>query len=233
VPVLDVSRAARARRDEPRRPAPARPISVAIAHNKGGVSKTTSTYLLGRHLSRDLQVEMVDLDHTQYLREAVAQLSPRGDLTLSPRLWLRTGEPRPADVVLIDSEPARGHAARTALLMADYVLIPVPPEPFCLKGLVLMLDVVEQVRTDRQDGNPFLQVLGVLPTMVDQRWPDHRAWLEEMARVCREHGIHIFPPIPRRQSYTRLSVSGHDYVPVAETIRTLVRSSRPCEAADA
>jgi len=146
---------------------------VAIAHNKGGVSKTTSTYLLGRHLARDLRVEMVDLDQTQYLREAVAQLSPRGDLTLSPRLWLRNGEPRPADVVLIDSEPARGHAARTALLMADYVLIPVPPEPFCLKGLVLMLQVIERVRTDHREGNPFLQVLGVLPTMFDQRWPDH------------------------------------------------------------
>ena len=231
VPVLDVSSRARAQAHEPRRPA--RPVSVAIAHNKGGVSKTTSTYLLGRHLARDLQVELVDLDHTQYLREAVAQLSPRGDLTLSPRLWLRSGSPRPADVVLIDSEPARGHAARTALLMADYVLIPVPPEPFCLKGLVLMLDVIEQVRTDRQEGNPFLQVLGVLPTMVDQRWPDHRGWLDEMRRVCRERGIRIFPPIPRRQSYTRLSVAGHDYVPVADAIRALVHASRQRETADA
>jgi len=231
VPVLDLSPSARARHHEPHQPA--QPTSVAIAHNKGGVSKTTSTYLLGRHLARDLRVELVDLDHTQYLREAVAQLSPRGDLSLSPRLWLRSGEPRPADVVLIDSEPARGHAARRALLMADYVLIPVPPEPFCLKGLVLMLDVVDQVRTDHQDGNPFLQVLGVLPTMVDQRWPDHRGWLEEMARVCRERGIRILPPIPRRQSYTRLSVAGHDYVPVADAIRALVRAGRQGEAADA
>lgn len=231
MPVLDLSRQAQPHDHAPRQPAP--PLSVAIAHNKGGVSKTTSTYLLGRHLARDLRVELVDLDHTQYLREAVAQLSPRGDLSLSPRLWLRSGEPRPADVVLIDSEPARGHAARTALLMADYVLIPVPPEPFCLKGLVLMLDVVDQVRTDRQDGNPFLQILGVLPTMVDQRWPDHRGWLEEMARVCCGRGVRIFPPIPRRQSYTRLSVAGHDYVPVADAIRALVHAGRQGEATDA
>ncbi len=197
-------------------------LRIAIAHNKGGVSKTTSTYVLGRHLSRELRVEMVDLDQTRYLTEAVAELSPRGDLSLSPRLWLRDGEPKPADVVLIDSEPARGHSARTALVMADYVLIPVPPEPFCLKGLVLMLGVIDEVRTDRREGNPFLQVLGVLPTMFDQRWPDHREWHAEMAQVCREHGIRIFPPIPRRQSYTRLSVAGNDYRPVADVIRALV-----------
>jgi cellulose biosynthesis protein BcsQ len=198
------------------------PLTIAIAHNKGGVSKTTSTYVLGRHLCRDLKVEMVDLDQTRYLTEAVADLSPHGDHVLSPRLWLRDGEPKPADVTLIDSEPARGHAARTALLMADYVLIPVPPEPFCLKGLVLMLGVVDEVRTDPRDGNPFLQVLGVLPTMFDRRWPDHRAWLEEMVDVCRERRVRIFPPIPRRQSYTRLSVAGNDYEPVAVAVRALV-----------
>src|SRR5919199_1456511 len=123
VPVLEVSPQARARAHAPARPA--HPVSVAIAHNKGGVSKTTSTYLLGRHLARDLRVELVDLDHTQYLREAVAQLSPRGDLSLSPRLWLRNGEPRPPDVGLLHSQPARGPAPRPAPLMADHVLIPV------------------------------------------------------------------------------------------------------------
>jgi cellulose biosynthesis protein BcsQ len=208
----------------------AEPVRIAIAHNKGGVAKTTSTYVLGRHLSHDLRVELVDLDQTRYLTEAVAELSPRGDLCLSPRLWLRNGEPRPSDVVLIDSEPARGHSARTALLMADYVLIPVPPEPFCLKGLVLMLGVIEEVRNDPHDGNPYLQVLGVLPTMVDQRWPDHRAWHAEMAEVCRERRVRIFPPIPRRQSYTRLSVAGHDYEPVAEAVRQIVTKTQDINA---
>jgi cellulose biosynthesis protein BcsQ len=197
-------------------------VTIAIAHNKGGVSKTTSAFVLGRQLSRDLRVELVDMDQTRYLTEAVAELSPRGDLSLSARLWLRNGSPKPADVVLIDSEPARGHAARAALLMADYVLIPVPPEPFCLKGLVLMLGVVDEVRTDPREGNPFLRVLGVLPTMFDQRWPDHRIWHTEMMEVCREHGVHIFPPIPRRQSYTRLSVAGNDYAPIADAVRALV-----------
>ena len=198
------------------------PIRIAIAHNKGGVSKTTSTFVLGRHLSRAFRVELVDLDRTRYLTEVVIQLSPRGDERLSPRLWLRHGRPRPADVVLIDSEPAREQHARQALLEAEYVLIPVPPEPMCLKGLVLMLDVVEYVRTDREGGNPFLQVLGVLPTLYDQRWPNHRAWLEEMTKECQGRGLRVFPPIPRRQSYTTLSMAGNDYAPVADTVAKLI-----------
>jgi cellulose biosynthesis protein BcsQ len=85
-----------------------------------------------------------------------------------------------------------------------------------------MLGVIDEVRTDVREGNPFLQILGVLPTMFDQRWPDHRLWHKEMVDVCRERQVHTFPPIPRRQSYTRLSVAGHDYRPVADAIRELV-----------
>jgi len=112
------------------------------------------------------------------------------------------------------------------LLQADYVLIPVPPEPMCLKGLVLMLDVVEYVRTDREGGNPYLQVLGVLPTLYDQRWPNHRAWLDEMVNECHDRGLRVFPPIPRRQSYTTLSMAGQDYTPVASAIGDLVAKRR-------
>jgi Mrp family chromosome partitioning ATPase len=43
----------------------AEPVTIAIAHNKGGVAKTTSTYILGRHLARSLRVELVDLDRTR------------------------------------------------------------------------------------------------------------------------------------------------------------------------
>ncbi len=53
------------------------PVTVAVAHNKGGVSKTTTTLVLGRYLCRELAVELVDMDETRYLREMVARLSRR------------------------------------------------------------------------------------------------------------------------------------------------------------
>jgi cellulose biosynthesis protein BcsQ len=202
----------------PREATPANPLAIAIAHNKGGVGKTTSTFALGRLLSRRVRVEMVDLDDTRYLREMVRVTSQTGDFRLGPRLWLRDGEARPSDVVLIDSAPARGHTTRVALQMADCVIVPAPPEPMGLLGLQLMLDVIDEVRTDAQQGNPFLQVLGVLPTLFDQRWPNHHAWVAEMQTYCASRGVRVFPPIPRRQSYTSLSIVGHDYAPAAAAI---------------
>ena len=50
------------------------PVVVAVAHNKGGVGKTTSTLIIARHLSQRLSVELVDMDETRYLREAVYAL---------------------------------------------------------------------------------------------------------------------------------------------------------------
>jgi chromosome partitioning protein len=205
-------------------------VVVAIAHNKGGVGKTTSTVALGRLLSRRLRVEMVDMDDTRYLREMVRAMSSRGDFSLGPRLWLRVDEARESDVVLLDSAPARGHSTRTALIVADYVLVPAPPEPMGLLGLQFMFDVIDEVRSDAQEGNPFLQTLGVQPTLFDQRWPNHRGWIEEMRRFCLDRGVRMFPPIPRRQSYTSLSIAGHDYVPTAEAIERIVRRGRAVEA---
>src|SRR5262245_39644086 len=96
---------------------------IAVAHNKGGVGKTTSTLIIARHLAQRLRVELVDLDETRYLREAVYALSRSGNAAVGLRLWLREDAPRQADCVLVDSPPARGANTRSALIMADYVLI--------------------------------------------------------------------------------------------------------------
>ena len=47
------------------RPAHRAPLTVSVANNKGGVGKTTTAMVLGRHLARDLRVELVDLDETR------------------------------------------------------------------------------------------------------------------------------------------------------------------------
>src|ERR1700682_4470696 len=128
------------------------PVVVAVAHNKGGVGKTTSTLIIARHLSQRLRVELVDMDETRYLREAVYALSRRGDASVSSRVWLRGAEPRESSCVLVASPPARGPHARAALKMADYVLIPAPPEPMGVLAMQLMFDVVDEVRADRPEG---------------------------------------------------------------------------------
>lgn len=58
--------------------------------------------------------------------------------------------------------------------------------------------------------------------MFDVRWPDHRAYLEQMREECSERNVAVFPPVPRRHSYLSLSTAGQDYRPVADAISGLV-----------
>jgi len=178
------------------------PLTVAVAHNKGGVGKTTSALVLGRILARRWRVELVDYDETQHLRETVLDLSDGDDAMVTKRLWLRQGEPKFSELVLIDSPPARGANTRRALMEADYVLIPAPPERMAVRAMQLMLDIVEDVRCDPRQGNPFLQVLGVVPTMYDRRWPESRGYLDQMAAICAGRSIRLFPPVLRGRERT-------------------------------
>jgi cellulose biosynthesis protein BcsQ len=200
---------------------------VAIAHNKGGVGKTTSTLILGRYLSRRWRVELRDYDDTAHLTDLVADLASGDRATVTRRLWLQPGTPRDSDLVLIDSPPARGRQTRRALVEADFVLIPAPPERMAVRAMHQMLATIHEIQADRQEGNPFLRVLGVVPTLYTRQWPEHRDFLQQMAEVCEEEGVPLFPPIARRQSYLYLSTHGQDYRPLADTLeRALVQHQR-------
>ena len=142
--------------------------------------------------------------------------------SLTRRLWLRDTRERRAGIVLIDSAPARGPETRRALIEADYVVIPAPPERMALHALQQMLDTIDAVRQARIDPNVFLQILGVAPTMFDIRWPDHRAYLNQMREECAERHVRVFAPVPRRHSYLSLSTAGQDYKPVSDAIERLI-----------
>jgi hypothetical protein len=47
----------------------------------------------------------------------------------------------------------------------------------------------------REQANPFLTIMGVIPTMYDRHWPEHRVFLEEMRRECDQVGIQLFTPV--------------------------------------
>jgi len=86
-----------------------------------------------------------------------------------------------------------------------------------------MLATIEEVRAT---ANPYLALLGVVPTMFTRTWPEHRAFLEQMRDVCAAQNVHVFAPIPRRQSYLYLSTGGQDYLPVAEEIERILDRGR-------
>jgi chromosome partitioning protein len=70
------------------------------------------------------------------------------------------------DVIIIDSPPSLSLLTVNGLIAAKYVLLPVQAEFYALEGLGQLLETMKLVRKGM---NPTLELLGVLPTMMDTR----------------------------------------------------------------
>lgn len=70
------------------------------------------------------------------------------------------------DFVIIDSPPSLSLLTVNGLIAARYVLLPVQAEFYALEGLGQLLETMKLVRKNM---NPTLDLVGVLPTMVDGR----------------------------------------------------------------
>ena len=80
------------------------------------------------------------------------------------------------DVVLIDCPPNLYRCSWTAMVAADHVVIPVPPEDFGTQGLRAVHQTIEQARTL----NPRLRRMGHLITRCDRRLLVHRSYEERL-----------------------------------------------------
>jgi chromosome partitioning protein len=81
------------------------------------------------------------------------------------------------DYVLIDTPPNFGFHTLNALAAADYVLVPVQMSGFAIKGLK---EVLRTLAAARQQLNPGIRVLGILPTFVSPRTNFSRDMLEAL-----------------------------------------------------
>jgi chromosome partitioning protein len=185
---------------------------IAIANQKGGVGKTTTTINLGAALAeRGRYTLLADLDPqgglslglglaahdldltiynvltdkripiagvTHHIRPYIDLLPSNIDLAVAEVQLISTmGREyilRDAlafardkyDFVLFDCPPSLGLLTVNALTAADAVLVPLQSEYFALRGVESLMDVVARVRRRL---NPRLEILGLLPTMVNFR----------------------------------------------------------------
>lgn len=70
------------------------------------------------------------------------------------------------DYIVIDNPPSLSLLTVNGLIASDFVLLPVQAEFYALEGLGQLLETMKLVRKGL---NPSLQLLGVLPTMMDSR----------------------------------------------------------------
>ena len=80
------------------------------------------------------------------------------------------------DIVLIDCPPNLYQCSWNAMVAADYVLIPVPPEDFGTQGLRAVHQAVDNVQTI----NPALRLLGHVVTRSDGRLLVHRSYEQKL-----------------------------------------------------
>ena len=70
------------------------------------------------------------------------------------------------EIIIVDSPPSLSLLTVNGLVAANHVLLPVQAEFYALEGLGQLLETMKLVRKGM---NPTLELLGVLPTMMDAR----------------------------------------------------------------
>jgi chromosome partitioning protein len=185
------------------------PQVIALANQKGGVAKTTTTLNLGvAFVERGLHVLCIDLDpqgnltmsqgmnpdaiersmfdvlvHRLPIEEviearevdlAVSSIDLAGaELALSSQIGRERAlqkaiEPIRSryDYILIDTPPSLGLLTINAFVAATGVIVPVQTEYLSLRGLVQLENTLEMVR---ENLNPEVSIIGIVPTMFDKR----------------------------------------------------------------
>ena len=108
------------------------------------------------------EIELVDKENREYmLKEALKEIKNE------------------YDYIIIDSPPSLSLLTVNGLIAARYVLLPVQAEFYALEGLGQLLETMKLVRKNM---NPTLDLIGVLPTMVDGRTSLSSQVLAEIAK---------------------------------------------------
>ncbi|EXF45896.1 cobyrinic acid a,c-diamide synthase [Pseudomonas sp. BAY1663] len=133
---------------------------VALLNQKGGVGKTTlATHIAGELAMRGQSVVLLDADPQGSSLDWTQRRSQQG----LPRLFSAVGLAREtlhqeapelarrADHVIIDGPPRIAALARSALLAAERVLIPVQPSPYDLWASAEMVALIREAQVFRPE----------------------------------------------------------------------------------
>jgi chromosome partitioning protein len=204
-------------------PAPGPTEIIALANQKGGVAKTTTTLNLGVAFAElGYRVLLVDLDpqgnltmsqglnpdtitrsmfdvlvhrlpidqviETREVDIAVSSIDLAGaDMALASQIGRERALEKALapvkeqyDYIFIDTPPSLGLLTINAFVAATGVIVPVQTEYLSLRGLVQLENTLAMVR---ENLNPKVSVIGIVPTMYDKRQTHSR----EADEILREN----------------------------------------------
>ena len=129
------------------------------------------------------------------------------------------------DYVLIDCPPNLTLAPQNALIISNYIIVPVVPEVFPAIGLPLLVNRVKKWKKSFKTCN--VEFLGVIFTKVDGRYNIHA---EQMDAMRRNHVLHCFSTVIPQNTQISKAVAGskpatiiYPNCPGVQSYKTLVR----------
>ena len=115
------------------------------------------------------------------------------------------------DFIIIDCSPALNLITINGLVTAHLLLIPMQTHYFSLEGMKELFPIVQIVK-DRL--NPPLEILGILPTLFDDRTPMSEELLKQLYEYFQDHvfksAIHLDPKLAEASAHRQ---SIFDYAP--------------------
>ena len=143
--------------------------TTGIGIEKDSLPGTLFHALTGRFAIQDViqktHLEFLDIVPARFeLLEAERKLAltPNRDTRL--RALVRTSLPH-YDYVIIDSPPSLNFLAISAIISADWLLIPMQCQMFTLEGLGQLLSIAREIKARH---NPNLRIAGILFTMCER-----------------------------------------------------------------
>ena len=176
---------------------------IALANQKGGVGKTTTTINLAASLATlEKKVLVVDADPQANASSGLGVDIKQSECTIYECIIDRanvqdaihdteidslkvilTPLKKEYDYILIDCSPSLGLITINALTAADSVIIPVQAEYFALEGISKLLNTIKIIKSKL---NPALEIEGFLLTMYDSRLRQANQIYDEVKRHFQE-----------------------------------------------
>lgn len=97
------------------------------------------------------------------------------------------------DLILIDCPPNLTLAPQNALVVSDYIIVPVIPEFYPSIGLPLLTNRIKQLKKRLPNCN--VELLGVIFTKVKRKTINHTHQMDSIRRTCEAEGIETFQTI--------------------------------------
>lgn len=161
-------------------------LAVALINHKGGVGKTTLSYIFAQiGLSKGLSVAVVDMDPQKNLSKVLRLTVARNPAAGYERLIITDKLTDAADFIVVDCPPVLNGATASAIDFADITLVPVMADVFSISNLAPVYDFAR------------LREKGIEQTaIIKVGFGNKRALVDMISSVLDETDYHIAGNVP-------------------------------------